>query len=89
MPLPEPLVTVVGASVHVRPALGEMERARPTLSENPLTGITDIVDEPATPGLVFTMDGLEASTKSVAVSCSQGDTTALLLASPLYVAWKL
>lgn len=55
---------LVGTRVHVRPVVGEMLLVRLTVPVKPLTGITTIVDMPATPGVVLTMVGLANIWKS-------------------------
>jgi len=52
-----------GVVEHVSPA-GETLVVRATVPVKPLTGITVIVDVPATPGVVFTMVGLANIWKS-------------------------
>jgi hypothetical protein len=66
---------LVGVRVHVRPVVGEMLVVRLTMPVKPFTGMTLIVDVPATPGVVLTIVGLANIWKSttwtniVAVVC--------------------
>jgi hypothetical protein len=55
---------LVGVRVHVRPVAGEMLVVRLTMPVKPLTGMTLIVDVPATPGVVLTIVGLANIWKS-------------------------
>lgn len=62
--LPDPPVMLVGVRVHVRPVAGAMVSVRLTVPVKPLTGITTMLDVPATPGVVVTVDGLANIWKS-------------------------
>jgi hypothetical protein len=56
--------TTTGFSVQVRPVLGEIEVDNPTLEENPLIGLTDMVELPEWFGVVLTVVGLASIWKS-------------------------
>lgn len=70
--LPEfPNVTVVGDSVHVSPADGEMLLARVTVPVNPRVDDTMAVDVPLAPELTTTLDVLTSSAKSCTVTANE------------------
>ena len=62
--VPDPLVILAGLRVHVSPVAGEMLAVRLTVPVKPLTGMTVIMDVPATPGVVLTTVGLANIWKS-------------------------
>jgi hypothetical protein len=71
-------VMTVGFRVHARPVLGETAADSATLDENPFIGLMDIVDVPATLGVVLIVLGLAkiwkstTSTVMVGVVCESG-----------------
>jgi hypothetical protein len=62
--VPDPPVRLVGVSVHVSPVAGEMLVVRLTVPVKPLTGMTVMVELPATFGVVLTTAGLANIWKS-------------------------
>ena len=64
---PEP-VTVVGEREQVKPVLGEIAGARPTIPANPCKDPTLNVEVPAAPAFAVTSVGLAARVKSRTVN---------------------
>ena len=66
--VPDPPAMLAGLRVHVSPVAGEILVVRATVPVKPLTGVTVIVDVPATPGVVLTDVGLANIWKSTTLT---------------------
>jgi len=55
---------LLGARVQVKPVAGDIDGVRAIVPAKPFTGVTVIVEVPATPALIVRLVGVAATVKS-------------------------